>query len=125
MTVKKANQKELFKAPYQLFLGCDDNELAIKTSRGIAQWNPDVCVAEFAGEKSTLSVGLPKNSIKEAAKIKSGSKEPGRVLTGSITKKQAEDIAKQKMKDLNAFDLDQATKIICGSARSMGIEVKS
>ena len=69
MTVKKANQKELFKAPYQLFLGCDDNELAIKTSRGIAQWNPDVCVAEFAGEKSTLSVGLPKNSIKEAAKI--------------------------------------------------------
>ena len=69
MTVKKANQKELFKAPYQLFLGCDDNELAIKTSRGIAQWNPDVCVAEFAGEKSTLSVGLPKNSIKDAAKI--------------------------------------------------------
>ena len=39
-------------------------------------------------------------------------------------KKQAEDIAKQKMKDLNANDLVQATKIICGSARSMGIEVK-
>jgi|TARA_R110002096_G_C14661614_1_gene728096 D-glutamate N-acetyltransferase len=67
MTVKRANQKELFKAPYQLFLGCDDNELAIKTSRGIAQWNPDVCVAEFAGGDSTLSIGLPKMSIKDAA----------------------------------------------------------
>jgi large subunit ribosomal protein L11 len=62
--------------------------------------------------------------IKQAAKLKSGSKEPGRVITGSITIKQAEQIAKEKMKDLNAFDLKQATKIICGSARSMGIEVK-
>ena len=62
--------------------------------------------------------------IREAAKLKSGSKEPGRVIAGSITMKQAETIAKEKMKDLNAFDLKEATKIICGSARSMGIEVK-
>ena len=62
--------------------------------------------------------------IKEAAKLKAGSKEPGIIITGSITKKQAEQIATQKMKDLNARDLEQATKIICGSARSMGIEVK-
>ena len=62
--------------------------------------------------------------IKEAAKLKAGSKEPGIIITGSITKKQAEQIATQKMKDLNALDLEQATKIICGSARSMGIEVK-
>ena len=60
----------------------------------------------------------------EAAKLKGGSKEPGRVVVGSITKKQAEQIAKEKMNDLNAFDLNEATKIICGSARSMGIEVK-
>ena len=60
----------------------------------------------------------------EAAKLKSGSREPGRVVAGSITMKQAEDIAKEKMKDLNAFDIKEATKIICGSARSMGIEVK-
>ena len=60
----------------------------------------------------------------EAAKLKSGSKEPGRVVVGSITRKDAERIAKEKMKDLNAIDLEQATKIICGSARSMGIEVK-
>ena len=62
--------------------------------------------------------------IKEAAKLKGGSKEPGRVIVGSITMKQAEKIAQEKMKDLNAFDLKEATKIICGSAKSMGIEVK-
>ena len=62
--------------------------------------------------------------IKEAAKLKGGSKEPGRVIVGSITMKQAEKIAQEKMKDLNAFDIKEATKIICGSAKSMGIEVK-
>ena len=62
--------------------------------------------------------------IKEAAKLKNGSKEPGRVIVGTISKKQAEKIAHEKMKDLNAFDLKEATKIICGSAKSMGIEVK-
>ena len=62
--------------------------------------------------------------IKEAAKLKGGSKEPGRVIVGTITKKQAEKIAQEKMKDLNAHDLDEAVKIISGSARSMGIEVK-
>ena len=62
--------------------------------------------------------------IKEAAKLKSGSKEPGRNIVASITKKQVEEIAKKKMEDLNANDLEQASKIIAGSARSMGIEVK-
>ena len=66
----------------------------------------------------------PSHFIREAAKLKSGSSEPGRVIAGSITMKQAEAIAKEKMKDLNAFDIKEATKIICGSARSMGIEVK-
>ena len=62
--------------------------------------------------------------IKEAAKLKSGSQEPGRNIVASITKKQAEEIAKKKMVDLNAHDLEEAVKIIKGSARSMGIEVK-
>ena len=60
----------------------------------------------------------------EAIKLKSGSQEPGRNIIASITKKQIEEIAKQKMADLNAHDLEQASKIIAGSARSMGIEVK-
>ena len=77
-------------------------------------------------EKSLVVIKSPPAShfIREATKLKSGSKEPGRVIAGSITMKQAEAIAKEKMKDLNAFDIKEATKIICGSARSMGIEVK-
>ena len=62
--------------------------------------------------------------IKEAVKLKGGSKEPGRNIIASISKKQLEDIANQKMNDLNAHDLEEAVKIIAGSARSMGIEVK-
>jgi large subunit ribosomal protein L11 len=62
--------------------------------------------------------------IKEAIKLKSGSKEPGRTIAGSITKAQLKKIAEIKMRDLNAFDIEQAIKIIAGSARSMGVEVK-
>jgi large subunit ribosomal protein L11 len=61
--------------------------------------------------------------IKKAAKIKSGSKEPGKASAGRIKRSDLRAIAETKMKDLNANDLDQATKIIEGSARSMGLEV--
>ena len=61
--------------------------------------------------------------IKQAVKLKSGSQKPGRDSVGRITMKQCRDIAEKKMKDLNANDLDQAAKIIAGSARSMGLEV--
>ncbi len=85
-----------------------------------------VVITVYKDKKFDFIIKTPPASflIKEAAKLKAGSKEPGIIITGSITKKQAEQIATQKMKDLNAFDLEQATKIICGSARSMGIEVK-
>ena len=62
--------------------------------------------------------------IKEAVKLKSGSSEPGRNIVASRTMKQIEEIAKKKMNDLNANDITEASKIIAGSARSMGIEVK-
>ena len=85
-----------------------------------------VVITVYKDKKFDFVIKTPPASflIKEAAKLKSGSKEPGIVITGSITKKQAEQIAAQKMKDLSAHDLEQATKIICGSARSMGIEIK-
>jgi len=85
-----------------------------------------VVITVYKDKKFDFIIKTPPASflIKEAAKLKVGSKEPGIIITGSITKKQAEQIATQKMKDLNALDLEQATKIICGSARSMGIEVK-
>ena len=85
-----------------------------------------VVITVYKDKKFNFIIKTPPASflIKEAAKLKGGSKEPGIIITGSITKKQAEQIATQKMKDLNTHDLEQATKIICGSARSMGIEVK-
>ena len=85
-----------------------------------------VVITVYKDKKFDFIIKSPPAShfIKQAAKWKSGSKEPGRVIAGSITMKQAEQIAKEKMEDLNAIDLKEATKIICGSARSMGIEVK-
>ena len=62
--------------------------------------------------------------IKKAAKIDSGSKEPGKTVAGSVTMGQLREIAEAKMKDLNANDLDAATKMLVGSARSMGLEVR-
>ena len=61
--------------------------------------------------------------IKRAAKLKSGSKEPGKASAGRIKRSQLRAIAETKMKDLNANDLDAATKIIEGSAVSMGLQV--
>jgi large subunit ribosomal protein L11 len=86
-----------------------------------------VVITVYKDKKFDFIVKTPPAShyIREAAKLESGSKEPGRTVAGSITMKQAEEIAKAKMEDLNAFDIKEATKIICGSARSMGIEVKS
>ena len=61
--------------------------------------------------------------IKEAAGIDKGSGEPNREKVGRITPQQVRQIAETKMQDLNALDLDQASKIIEGTARSMGVEV--
>jgi len=61
--------------------------------------------------------------IKKAANLKSGSKEPGKVSAGKIKRSKLTEIAEMKMKDLNATDLDAATRIIEGSARAMGLEV--
>ena len=85
-----------------------------------------VVITVYKDKKFDFIIKTPPAShyIREAAKLKSGSKEPGRLVAGSITMQQAEESAKAKMKDLNAFDIKQAVKIICGSARSMGIEVK-
>jgi large subunit ribosomal protein L11 len=61
--------------------------------------------------------------IKKAANLKSGSKEPGKVSAGKIARSKLSEIAELKMKDLNANDIEAATKIIEGSARAMGLEV--
>ena len=61
--------------------------------------------------------------LKKAAGLKSGSKLPGKDSAGTITNKQIREIAEAKLKDLNAYDVDAAAKMIAGSARAMGLEV--
>ena len=61
--------------------------------------------------------------IKEAVGLKSGASKTGRETVGDITRTQLREIAEKKMKDLNANDLEAATRIIEGSARAMGLEV--
>ena len=62
--------------------------------------------------------------LKDAAKVKSGSKEPNRQKVGKVTWKQIEEIAKDKMPDLNAFTLESAMSMVAGTARSMGLTVE-
>ena len=83
-------------------------------------------ITVYKDKKFDFKIKSPPASfyIKEAVKLKGGSKEPGRNIVASISKKQLESIAKEKMNDLNAHDIEEAIKIIAGSARSMGIEVK-
>jgi large subunit ribosomal protein L11 len=61
--------------------------------------------------------------IKKVLGIKSGSKEPGKISAGKITREQLAEVAQTKMVDLNANDMDAAIKIIEGSARAMGLNV--
>lgn len=62
--------------------------------------------------------------LKKAAKIKKGGKSPSNEVAGSVTQAQLREIAEAKMVDLNANSVEQAMKIIAGSARSMGLQVK-
>ena len=62
--------------------------------------------------------------LKNAAAVEKGSAEPNRNKVGKVSRNQLEEIAKVKMPDLSAYDMDQAVRIIAGSARSMGIETE-
>src|SRR3954469_24379929 len=85
-----------------------------------------VVITTYADKSFTFEMKTPPMSffIKKAAKIESGSKTPGRDVAGSITGAQVKEIAQQKMKDLNCDTIESAMKMVAGSARSMGIEVK-
>mgnify|MGYP001019219850 CR=1 FL=1 len=61
--------------------------------------------------------------LKKAAKIESGAKKVGTEIVGKVTMKQVRDIAKEKMEDLNANDVEAAASMVAGSARSMGLQV--
>jgi large subunit ribosomal protein L11 len=83
-------------------------------------------ISYYQDKSFTMDIKTPPASyyLKKAAKVKSGANTPSREIVGSVTTKQLREIAEAKMVDLSANDVDQAMKIILGSARSMGIEVK-
>ncbi len=85
-----------------------------------------VVITAFADKSFTFIIKTPPASvlIRKAAKVEKGSAKPHTDKVGTITRAQAEEIAKVKMKDLSAADLDAATRTIAGSARSMGIVVE-
>ena len=85
-----------------------------------------VIITTYQDRSFTFEMKTPPVSffLKKAAKLQSGSKTPGREKVGSVTKSQVKEIAEQKMKDLNATTIEAAMKMIEGSARSMGLEVK-
>jgi len=82
-------------------------------------------VTIFEDKSFTFEIKTPPASyfLKKAAKLDKGGSTPGREIAGSVTMAQCRDIAEQKLKDLNTTDLDEAQKMIAGSARSMGLEV--
>jgi large subunit ribosomal protein L11 len=85
-----------------------------------------VTITVFSDKSFSFEMKTPPASyfLKKAARLDSGSKAPGRDFVGSVTRAQVRQIAEAKMKDLNANDVEMAMRLIEGSARSMGIEVR-
>jgi large subunit ribosomal protein L11 len=85
-----------------------------------------VVITAFADKSFTFIIKSPPSSIliKKAVKIDKGSATPHTAKVGKITRAQLEEIAKLKMKDLTAADMDAAVRTIAGSARSMGVNVE-
>ena len=85
-----------------------------------------VVITAFADKSFTFVLKSPPATvlIKKAIKLDKGSAKPHIDKVGNLTRAQLEEIAKVKMKDLNAADLDAAVRIIAGSARSMGVTVE-
>jgi large subunit ribosomal protein L11 len=86
-----------------------------------------VVITVYMDKSFTFEVKSPPATVllKQAAEIAKGSGVPNKEKVGKITAEQLRKITEAKIKDLNAYDLDQAEKIIAGTARSMGIEIES
>jgi large subunit ribosomal protein L11 len=86
-----------------------------------------VVISVFKNKSFNFTMKSPPASylLKKAAGIAKGSGEPNKEKVGKVTEKQVEEIAKQKMEDLNAYDLDAAKNIIKGTAKNMGLEIVS
>jgi large subunit ribosomal protein L11 len=85
-----------------------------------------VVITAYADKSFTFIIKTPPTSvlIRKAAKVEKGSAKPNTDKVGRLTRAQVEQIAKQKMPDLTAADLEAAMRTVAGSARSMGVEVE-
>ena len=86
-----------------------------------------VVITIYSDKSFTFAMKTPPASyyLKKAAKLEKGGATAGRAVAGSVTQAQCREIAEAKLKDLNTTDLEAATRIIMGSARAMGLEVRS
>jgi len=84
-----------------------------------------VVITYYQDKSFTFAMKTPPVTyfLKKAANLKSGSKEPGKVRAGTVSRDKLREIATVKMKDLNANDVEAAMRMVEGSARSMGLEV--
>ena len=96
-----------------------------KTQKGNGMLTP-VVITVYQDHSYTFITKTPPASVllAKAAGVPKGSGEPNRDKVGKVTRAQVEEIAKTKLEDLNASDLDAAVNIIAGSARSMGIDIE-
>jgi len=85
-----------------------------------------VVITMYRDKSFSFEVKSPPAAVllRQAAEIAKGSGIPNKEKVGKVTRKQVRKIAERKFKDLNAYDLDQAEKIIAGTARSMGVEIE-
>jgi large subunit ribosomal protein L11 len=95
-----------------------------RTASMVGQVIP-VAITIFEDRSFTFVTRTPPTSVllKKAAGIEKGSGKPNKEKVGKVSRQQVREIAQLKLKDLNAFDLDAASRMIEGTARSMGIEV--
>jgi large subunit ribosomal protein L11 len=96
-------------------------------TQGLEQGMPiPTVITVYADRSFSFETRKPPASyfLKKAAKLAKGSKTPGLTSAGQVTMSQIREIAEEKMADLNAHDVDAAMRMVAGSARSMGLEVK-
>ena len=101
-------------------------EFNARTQKAIGSNLPTI-ITVYADKSFTFITKNPPASdlLKKASKVEKGSQTPGKATCGSITMAEIKEVAKIKMADLNCYDEAAACKILAGSARSMGLEVKA
>lgn len=100
-------------------------EFNARTQKAIGSVLPTI-ITVYADKSFSFITKQPPASdlLKKAAKIEKGSQTPSKASCGSISNKALREVAEAKLRDLNCYDIDAAMKILAGSARSMGLEVK-